>query len=42
MYDQAKKDIKAKIDQTNQQRCLQQIQDIVMKIKEIEDEIAEI
>ena len=42
MYEETKKEILAKIDEVNQQRCLQQIQDIVMQIKEKEDDIAEI
>ena len=42
MYDQSKKELKQKIAEINQSRCLQQIQDIVMQIKDKEDEIAEI
>lgn len=42
MYQETKKDLLAKIDDVNQQRCLAQIQDIVMQIKEKEDDIAEI
>ena len=42
MYEQAKKEMNAKITEINQSRCLQQIQDIVMQIKDKEDEIAEI
>lgn len=42
MYDQTKREIALKIDEMNQSRCLAQIQDIVMQIKEKEDEIAEI
>ena len=42
MYDQSKKELQQKIAEINQSRCLQQIQDIVMQIKDKEDEIAEI
>ena len=42
MYDQSKKELQQKISEINQSRCLQQIQDIVMQIKDKEDEIAEI
>lgn len=42
MYEQSKKEMQAKIAETNQTRCLQQIQEIVMQIKDKEDEIAEI
>ena len=42
MYDQTKREITLKIDELNQQRCLTQIQEIVMQIKEKEDDIAEI
>lgn len=42
MYEETKREILAKIDETNQQRCLATIQDIVMQIKEKEDDIAEI
>lgn len=42
MFNQTKKEIMMKIDEINQQRCLAQIQDIVVQIKEKEDEIAEI
>lgn len=42
MYDQSKKELQQKIAEINQSRCLQQIQDIVMHIKDKEDEIAEI
>lgn len=42
MYDQLKKEMLAKIAESNQTRCLQQIQEIVLQIKDKEDEIAEI
>ena len=42
LFNQTKQDMLRKIDEINQQRCLAQIQDIVVQIKEKEDEIAEI
>ena len=42
MFNQTKKEIMMKIDEINQERCLAQIQEIVVQIKEKEDEIAEI
>jgi hypothetical protein len=42
LFNQTKQEMLKKIDEINQQRCLAQIQDIVVQIKEKEDEIAEI